>query len=85
MSAQSARIQEDAFRIAHADLIAWVHEDFGFDPLDAYQLVTQAAETPIANATCPGSKKRYRCNPGNCCICWPESGTCFSTQQCLCS
>jgi hypothetical protein len=44
---------EDAFRIAHSDLVGWLHEDFGFDPLNAYQLVTQAAETPVANAVDP--------------------------------
>jgi acetamidase/formamidase len=65
MSIGSSRPLEDAFRIAHADLVGWLHQDFGFDPLDAYQLVTQAAETPIANAVDPNYsvvakiRKRY--------------------------
>jgi len=53
MSIGSSRPLEDAFRIAHTDLIGWLQQDFGFDPLDAYQLVTQAAETPIANVVDP--------------------------------
>jgi acetamidase/formamidase len=53
MSAGSSRPMEDAFRIAHLDLVNWLTEEHGFDQLDAYQLVTQAAETPIANAVDP--------------------------------
>jgi acetamidase/formamidase len=53
MSIGSSRPLEDAFRIAHAELVRWLQQDFGFEPLDAYQLVTQAAETPIANVVDP--------------------------------
>jgi acetamidase/formamidase len=53
MSAGSARPLEDAFRIAHADLIAWIVEEFGLDRLDAYQLLTQISETPVANVCDP--------------------------------
>lgn len=53
MTAGSARPLEDAFRIAHGDLIAWLVEEHGLDRLDAYQLVTQIAETPIANVCDP--------------------------------
>ncbi len=49
MTAGSARPLEDAFRIAQADIIGWLAADYGFDPLDAYQLVTQAIESPLAN------------------------------------
>jgi acetamidase/formamidase len=49
MTAGSARPLEDAFRIAQADLVAWLASDFGMDVLDAYQLVSQAVEAPIAN------------------------------------
>jgi acetamidase/formamidase len=49
MSAGSARPLEDAFRIAQVDLIQWLGADFGMDRLDAYQLLTQASETPVAN------------------------------------
>lgn len=36
------------------------------------------------NNSCPGSPIRYRCQPGNCCICHDPVG-CFGTQQCYCS
>ena len=49
MSAGSARPLEDAFRIAQHDMVGWVAELCGLDPLDAYQLVTQAVESPLAN------------------------------------
>jgi acetamidase/formamidase len=49
MSTGSARPLEDAFRIAQADIVGWVAGDFGLDLLDAYQLVSQAVEAPIAN------------------------------------
>ncbi len=65
MTAGSARPLEDAFRIAHADLVHWLVEEYGFDKLDAYQLVTQISETPIANVCDPNytvtakARKRY--------------------------
>jgi len=49
MSAGSARPLEDAFRIAQHDMVTWVAALYGLDPLDAYQLVTQAVEAPLAN------------------------------------
>src|ERR1700758_3728861 len=49
MSAGSARPLEDAFRIAQHDMVEWVSALCGLDPLDAYQLVTQAVESPLAN------------------------------------
>lgn len=33
---------------------------------------------------CPGGPRRYRCTPGNCCICHSDVGQCFSTQACQC-
>src|SRR5262249_31617778 len=53
MSAGSARPLEDAFRIAQVDLVQWLGTDYGLDPLDAYQLVTQAVESPLANVCDP--------------------------------
>jgi acetamidase/formamidase len=53
MSAGSSRPLEDAFRIAHLDLVTWLSEELGLEQLDAYQLVTQGAETPIANVVDP--------------------------------
>ena len=49
MSAGSARPLEDAFRIAQADLVQWVSQDHGLSLMDAYQLVSQAVESPLAN------------------------------------
>ena len=53
MTAGSARPLEDAFRIAHGDLVRWLVEEYGFEKLDAYQLVTQISETPLANVCDP--------------------------------
>jgi acetamidase/formamidase len=53
MTAGSARPLEDAFRIAQLDLVQWLGSDYGLDPLDAYQLVTQAVEAPLANVCDP--------------------------------
>jgi len=49
MSAGSARPLEDAFRIAQHDMVTWVAQLCGLDKLDAYQFVTQAVESPLAN------------------------------------
>ncbi|MCW2670934.1 MAG: acetamidase [Frankiales bacterium] len=49
MSTGSARPLEDAFRIAQVDLVEWIAADHGLSKLDAYQLVTQAVESPLAN------------------------------------
>lgn len=53
MSTGSARPLEDAFRIAQHDLVTWVSGECGLAPLDAYQLVTQIAESPVANVCDP--------------------------------
>ena len=49
MSLGSARPLEDAFRIAQADLVSWASSDFGLHQLDAYQLLSQVVESPLAN------------------------------------
>jgi len=49
MSTGSARPLEDAFRIAQHDLVTWVAAESGLSALDAYQLVTQGVESPLAN------------------------------------
>jgi acetamidase/formamidase len=49
MTAGSARPLEDAFRIAQHDMVHWVASLCGLETLDAYQLVTQAVESPLAN------------------------------------
>ncbi|HEX9312470.1 MAG TPA: acetamidase/formamidase family protein, partial [Actinomycetota bacterium] len=53
MSTGSARPLEDAFRISQVDLVQWLSAEFGLHPLDGYQLVTQASETPVANVVDP--------------------------------
>jgi acetamidase/formamidase len=53
MSAGSARPLEDAFRIAQLDMTAWLGAEYGFHPLDAYQLITQVIESPLANVCDP--------------------------------
>jgi amidase len=49
MTTGSARPLEDAFRIAHTELVGWVRELTGLSAMDAYQLVSQTALTPVAN------------------------------------
>jgi acetamidase/formamidase len=49
MVAGSYRPLEDAFRIAHTQLIRWISEASGLSTMDTYQLVTQASRSPIAN------------------------------------
>jgi acetamidase/formamidase len=49
MTTGSAKPLEDAFRIAHVQMVRWVAELVGLDEMDAYQLVAQAALTPVAN------------------------------------
>jgi acetamidase/formamidase len=65
MSTGSARPLEDAFRIAHGDLVHWLAEEHGLETLDAYQLVSQISESPVANVCDPNytfvakAPKRY--------------------------
>jgi amidase len=49
MTTGSTRPLEDAFRIAHTELVRWTAELTGLSTLDAYQLVSQTALTPVAN------------------------------------
>jgi acetamidase/formamidase len=49
MTTGSARPLEDAFRIAHTELVRWTSELTGLSVIDAYQLVSQTARTPVAN------------------------------------
>ncbi|MDQ1641605.1 MAG: hypothetical protein QOJ90_956 [Actinomycetota bacterium] len=49
MTTGSARPLEDAFRIAHTEMVGWVRELTGLSAMDAYQLVSQTALTPVAN------------------------------------
>ena len=53
MSTGSARPLEDAFRIGQLDLTTGSRAELGLDKLDAYQLVSQAVEAPLANVVDP--------------------------------
>ncbi|RKF27958.1 acetamidase [Micromonospora globbae] len=53
MSIGCARPLEDAYRIAHHDLVGWVESLTGLETLDAYQLVSQAGRAPIGNVCDP--------------------------------
>ncbi|MEU3270126.1 acetamidase/formamidase family protein [Saccharomonospora sp. NPDC006951] len=45
----SARPLEDAWRASQVGMIEWLRELYGLDRLDAYQLLTQISEAPLAN------------------------------------
>lgn len=45
----SARPLEDAWRASQVGMVAWLGELYGLDRLDAYQLLTQVALSPLAN------------------------------------
>lgn len=49
MTVGSARPMEDAARIAYAELVEWIATDYGFERLDAYQLLTQVGELYVGN------------------------------------
>src|SRR5216683_1038500 len=49
MAGGSYRPLEDAFRIAHTQIVQWVSKDTGLSMMDTYQLVSQAARSRIAN------------------------------------
>jgi acetamidase/formamidase len=50
MTTGSAKPMEDAFRIAHVEMVGWISELLEISTMDAYQLVTQTVLTPVANA-----------------------------------
>ncbi|MCH8954299.1 acetamidase/formamidase family protein [candidate division KSB1 bacterium] len=53
MVAASARPLIDAFRLAHIELIEWLEADYGFDRWEAYQVLSQVAESTVANIVDP--------------------------------
>jgi acetamidase/formamidase len=53
MVAGSGRPLVDAFRIAQVELIEWLVDDYGFDKMDAYQVVSQGGHSRIANVVDP--------------------------------
>lgn len=49
----SVRPIGDALRIAYVELIQWLVDDYGFDKMDAYQVVSQGGSARIANMVDP--------------------------------
>jgi acetamidase/formamidase len=49
MAVGSARPLEDAWRISQVELVRWFEQLYGLHPMDAYQLLSQVTEVPIAN------------------------------------
>jgi acetamidase/formamidase len=45
----SSRPLEDAWRTSQVGMVKWLGELYGLDKLDAYQLLTQISEAPLAN------------------------------------
>ena len=45
----SSRPLEDAWRAGQVDMVRWLGELYGLDKLDAYQLLSQVSEVPLAN------------------------------------
>ncbi len=49
MAIGSGRPLEEAWRAGQVEMITWLGELYGLDRLDAYQLLTQISQVPIAN------------------------------------
>jgi acetamidase/formamidase len=49
MAVGSSRPMEDSWRIAQVEMVRWYQELFGLHHMDAYQLLTQTTEVPVAN------------------------------------
>ena len=45
----SSRPMEDSWRIAQVEMVRWFQELYGLHQLDAYQLLSQMTEVPVAN------------------------------------
>ena len=45
----SSRPLEDAWRVSQVGMVMWLSELYGLDKLDAYQLLSQTSEAPLAN------------------------------------
>ncbi len=49
MAVGSARPLEDSWRIGNVEMVRWLEQLFGLHTMDAYQLLSQVALSPIAN------------------------------------
>lgn len=53
MVAGSGRPLIDAFRIAHVELVDWLVADYGFEKMEAYQVLSQVGSARVANVVDP--------------------------------
>ena len=53
MVAGSGRPLVDAFRIAQVELIEWLVDEYGFEKMEAYQVVSQGGHSRVANVVDP--------------------------------
>ncbi len=53
MSIGSTRPLIDALRLACSDMVNWLHDEYGYDKIEAVQLLGQAAQLKIANVVDP--------------------------------
>lgn len=53
MVAGSVRPLVDAFRIAHVELVEWLVEEYGFEKLEAFQVLSQVGTARVANVVDP--------------------------------
>jgi acetamidase/formamidase len=53
MTVGSSRPLEDAWRVSQVEMITWFTDLFGLHTMDAYQLLSQISETPLANVVDP--------------------------------
>jgi acetamidase/formamidase len=49
MAIGSSRPMEDSWRIAQVEMVRWFEQLFDLHPMDAYQLLSQITEVPVAN------------------------------------
>ena len=45
----SSRPLEDAWRVSQVGMVTWLMELYGLDKMDAYQLLSQTSQSPLAN------------------------------------
>jgi acetamidase/formamidase len=53
MTVGSGRPIDAAWKASHVDMVGWLSELYGLETLDAYQLLSQIAESPLANVVDP--------------------------------
>ncbi len=53
MVAGSVRPLIDAYRIAHVELVEWLVEEYGFEKLEAFQVLSQVGTARVANVVDP--------------------------------